>query len=807
MSSCLFMYHLLQGMEFQLITGFGVSSRTFRNDEDPSQIGQGMLQGSSSAAPIYNISMDVSLSTYQRIAHGATFKHPITGQSICDHATQYVDDKTEMLNANGTPMPLDNPIKISPEERAYLFQIANLNTDKWTRILWISGGNLNLNKCFYYYLQPSYNHGSQKVTYANSRKAPGNIVVTNPATNTAITIQRVEPREAKRTLGVMMAPDGNAMTQYRTSKEKATTYLNRIKHSKLPNHAKWKAITTVLEPAVLYPLMANCNTRNEMMKIEKILSKAKCHALGLNEHFPRAVLHGPTNLGGIGIPKAVSKTTTSRINYFFFHTRMETKVGEKINASLAYLQIESGLLQPFLTSSYATYGHYITKTLMKRLWEETEPNGLILSPADGEMWIPQPQGHQDIPIMELVARYYSKKETNMLNRYRLYLQVISIYDLITYKGDAIHPAYTKGNRPLSRISTIYWVDFPKPPKKYRILWQNFLSTHIEPLIKQIQIQWNTSAKPNYNTSYYYSATMETIYVQTQTGYQTFIKTTPKRMTHTMRFRQGTTIADIPNSIQNSLHGVDVERHSSNLTLIGLNAINTHGMEQPQQPIDELTRHYNNLPEALQRLCGKVSLPPDGGKKLLEYLRETNTPLHGASDTSLKEDQCAHAWILTTGEQDHIEDPLMSISGMGPVDGYTSDLSSYRGELQGQTALVIMSNVLQKTQPTNPYTVKLIGDNKGVQQKTAIVRLNKIGHHREANSDLYMEYMNASKPIKKKVEWVKSHQDKDTPWSTIQELKDLKLSTAATLNVWCDKQANVARSQYQSYPDAEVYPNE
>jgi hypothetical protein len=216
-------------MEFHLITGFGSSAMSFHNNEDPTQIGQGMLQGSSSAAPIYNISNDVSLSTYGKIATGSTFIHPINRQPIHDHATQYVDDKTEMLNLEGANINPNKPTKVTDEEREQLFHIANLNSDKWIRILWISGGNLNVEKCFYYYLQPSFNFATQKITYKPTRQSLGHIKINNPATQTTIEIKRLEPKEARRTLGVMVAPDGNASKQYQVTKEKATTYLNRIK--------------------------------------------------------------------------------------------------------------------------------------------------------------------------------------------------------------------------------------------------------------------------------------------------------------------------------------------------------------------------------------------------------------------------------------------------------------------------------------------------------------------------------------------------------------------------------------------------
>lgn len=36
-------------------------------------------------------------------------------------------------------------------------------------------------------------------------------------------------------------------------------------------------------------------------------------------------------------------------------------------------------------------------------------------------------------------------------------------------------------------------------------------------------------------------------------------------------------------------------------------------------------------------------------------------LQGMSDASLKEDQCPHAWILTTGAPEHITDPKICTS--------------------------------------------------------------------------------------------------------------------------------------------------
>jgi hypothetical protein len=78
-SACKFLYIFLHHMEFHIITGLGVSNKSFSNNEDHNNPGQGMLQGSSSAAPVYNFISDV---TYCQHAYGGTFVHPITKKNI-----------------------------------------------------------------------------------------------------------------------------------------------------------------------------------------------------------------------------------------------------------------------------------------------------------------------------------------------------------------------------------------------------------------------------------------------------------------------------------------------------------------------------------------------------------------------------------------------------------------------------------------------------------------------------------------------------------------------------------------------------
>lgn len=151
--------------------------------------------------------------------------------------------------------------------------------------------------------------------------------------------------------------------------------------------------------------------------------------------------------------------------------------------------------------------------------------------------------------------------------------------------------------------------------------------------------------------------------------------------------------------------------------------------------------------------------------------------------------------------------MMQISGSGPVDGFQADLSSARGEIHGQTALAIMSDIFLKTHNQQNMPIIMYGDNIGVQQRCKDKMTLKLRDHRQPNHDLYLEYHNATQSLNKKVEWVKGHQDNGKPWKEIKDLEYLDLTPAAYLNIWCDATAAKERTMSTSIPDADTLPSE
>lgn len=154
-----FMFNLLKDMHFHLVTGFGKSSSGFTNTQD-NKTGQGVIQGSSSAAPIFLLNSDVSISAYTQLWMGASFIHPISGDRVEDHVAQFVDDTSQFLNKLCAWSVV--PSSDNTPDNSLLSGFASKNAHLWSNLLWVSRGKLNLNKCFYYGFTPYINYKNKQ---------------------------------------------------------------------------------------------------------------------------------------------------------------------------------------------------------------------------------------------------------------------------------------------------------------------------------------------------------------------------------------------------------------------------------------------------------------------------------------------------------------------------------------------------------------------------------------------------------------------------------------------------------------------
>jgi ribonuclease HI len=251
--------------------------------------------------------------------------------------------------------------------------------------------------------------------------------------------------------------------------------------------------------------------------------------------------------------------------------------------------------------------------------------------------------------------------------------------------------------------------------------------------------------------------------------------------------------------------VDVKEDKHGVKIVG-DMAEVHSIQTTQQPPKSLAEALTHLDPSLQQICGNVIFLGDNGAGILSSGRNPYTSIYGSSDASLKDGRATHAWDMSTGQSEHLEDPTMHIKECGPVDGIPSALSSLRGELTGITAVLTISRLLLEFHSCRRH-VKINCDNKGAIQRCAKGRINSHWQHIDANVDLYLTQHEIRSSIPISLHWVKSHQDTEA-WDTVSDLQSQGLTNDAIYNVWCDRAAAIAWEQvFPSNFDPVVTPAE
>jgi hypothetical protein len=118
------------------------------------------------------------------------------------HEEQNADSCVDDTSNGCNDAHLDKPMPY-----AELIAMAQAGAQIWERLLYSSGSALELKKCFWYLIYWQWVNGRPQM--AMNLLSPGIIALTSGNVPNYQVIPRLEVWEARRTLGVRPAPDGN----------------------------------------------------------------------------------------------------------------------------------------------------------------------------------------------------------------------------------------------------------------------------------------------------------------------------------------------------------------------------------------------------------------------------------------------------------------------------------------------------------------------------------------------------------------------------------------------------------------------
>jgi hypothetical protein len=440
----------------------GTSQNYYSNALNGPVFGSGHGSGGSPSLWLF---MWVALAAaLRKIMVGMTFHSPDGTNKSERNQDAYVDNTTGGIN---------DTQGIEPSTPAELAQRLHKLEQHWEKILFASGGRLELEKCFDYIICWQWTNGIASMM-TNAELAT-NIALTcrNDATTTPI--EHKEVTEAHRTLGTRMCPTGDMTAKANYLKNKAATIAGRIEVYQGP---KWKAkllYSSRYLPSMKYSLPLTTLSRKQVDQIQPRPTKAILSSLGINRMFQRAVAFGPPQYGGLGLQHLLTKHGTLQVALIIGHLQEPFIDNGKISLNnLDYAQITAGVLAPLLETPKTKYAHLINPWL--------DSHHVFLDECDAKIiitkaWRPMLLRHNNQLLMDaILTKGASTGETRLVNQCRLFLQFQRLSDIYNGAGTEIcrdalsstssSTAYTK--------SSLSWPPQGAPSAKAWLTWRRVI---------------------------------------------------------------------------------------------------------------------------------------------------------------------------------------------------------------------------------------------------------------------------------------------------------------------------------------------
>jgi len=250
--------------------------------------------------------------------------------------------------------------------------------------------------------------------------------------NAPITIPELNPSEARRTLGVQLAPDGNNKDELRYLIDTARSWHSSMSVAKVTHAAAKFGLRQVILRKLEYPLVATTFTHKECQTIMSPILTAGLPAAGMTCTFPRAMVHGPWQWGGLNIPNLFTEQTTKHLHMILkFGGNFADMMGSLIQATDEAFRLEAGVTGR--TSDFPESVHsYVTTTGILQTWEVCRSHHIQVS---GQTSVLELLRQSDIKIMHLfICNGQHHMELQVLNKCRMHLQVIFLSDICEASG-------------------------------------------------------------------------------------------------------------------------------------------------------------------------------------------------------------------------------------------------------------------------------------------------------------------------------------------------------------------------------------
>lgn len=741
------MFTSIQHMKHHTRTSFGDSVFTYSAEGRLIPF-QGVLQGNAAAPIIWVVVSTPLLNMLRTAGNGAHFISAISSQPTTVIAFAFVDD-TDLPGADF------RDANITSEE--VMAQLQD-SIDRWEGGLKATGGAIAPEKSWvypidfgfnddgsWYYLQPEDIDFEFSVRDCNNIRTP---------------LPQINPHKGKETLGVTLAPDGNDSDAVKHMRNQTQTWADHIKTGHLSAPNVWRALNTIALKQIEYPIVALNLSPKDCTSIMAPLLLTGLSRSSICRTMPRAVVHGPTDEGGLGIPNLYVTQGTRQIALLTEHLHLQTMTGQLIRTSIEWAKVELGLSSNLFLYDYDTFSHHLTPCWIKHLWQFCSEFGINIE--DRVTPDIHPRRINDQFIMESIITRGTCTPTQLqqLNRCRLYLKVTNLSDITNGYGTWFTKSALEGTIDSTRPTHYHWPIQTRPNIATWRLWRRILKSTFPNLLHRFQTplgSWRDGERDKW--IWFYHLRSQQVFRKFGIVWKVYRRVSQRgRLGRRPKFRYHQDAISLPPGSQRATIQQLPQRI---IILTGYGREGTAYTHPPRTQASEFARHvqYTGI---------------QTHQRIITALRESNLTI--ISDGSY--DPMTHlgsaAFILGT------DNPYNVGIGKIVVPGEKDTQCSHRSELAGLLGSIVHINHLCSAHDIHQGTVQLGCD--GLNAIQVIESTYEVCKSNRRHFDIIQAITDAIKdsPLTWEFHHVKAHQD---------DTKDFEdLSFHEQLNVIADDQA-------------------
>ena len=447
-----FLGRLMYQAQRHVKTNHGVSEANIRTRKK--RVLHGIGQGNGGGPAMWIAHLTVMFHALSSVCVGFALQCVQSIQSMCTVGTGYVDDVTL-----GLSVPRDQP-----QTEHMVYKHIKRMSQLWENMLYITGGRLELSKCFWIPISWKWTAGRPRLVLKKVLRR--NLTLRESESRDLIRIPRKTGKETEKRLGVWSSCDGRWNKEVNQWLAYSRDFSQRLRGNNLSRRTGDLAYHSVWISKFRYSASVIGYSSNQLSVIQSAIIGACLSVAGYNRKFPRAVVYGPTRHGGMGWENIVGLALYEKLKILIGSIRLHDNLGKMIQIQLTWLQVFAGCSIPILQSTLAL--HYLPVSWLTNIHTQLVEHDIQVELTSG--WLPSIQRNSDKVLMDIVHAQIPRWAWEGINRCRLFLQVNTITDIATVDGTYI-PTKIRKVRGKIRDNNI---DFPiqtRPAIEDREQWE------------------------------------------------------------------------------------------------------------------------------------------------------------------------------------------------------------------------------------------------------------------------------------------------------------------------------------------------